>query len=92
MGHATEVAVGKQMKWTTGLFKSYRTGLSPWFSEGRQTVPIGVSPFFKIRVGAQVAPQRCPILRRGKSTQIIQRISNFEKEKRIIEFSCWGTI
>lgn len=41
----------------------YRFG----FPKG-ETHPTGISPFTKTHTGAQVAPQRCPILLCGKST------------------------
>ena len=68
---STAVAVDT-MKWTARLSKTtdwvYRLG----FPKGDAPYPYsGFIPLRQTRIGAQVAPQRCPILRCGKSNSII---------------------
>lgn len=68
---STAVAVAF-MKWTARLSKTtdwvYRLG----FPKGDVPYPYsGFIPLRQTRIGAQVAPRRCPILRCGKSNSII---------------------
>ena len=79
------------MKWTTRLSKTKEWVCRLGFPKGDVPYPhSGFIPLRQTRIGAQVAPRRCPILRYGKSNSTVSQFVFFMKGFCVIDSLAGG--